>query len=231
MARIPRRLAGVGASDLANSAAFDAYVGPSRELTVDPARSLLALHDGSTPGGIRFPSLSTPASTTVAGVAELATSAETIDGSDAARVVTPAGLKATRIAFKANKNNVVQTITANTFTDVTFGTEEFDIGSYYDVATSRWTPPAGIYRVSFVARVDTGIADGEAVVVAIYKNGTIVAANNAKQSGSTATSSLVTTLVQVNGTDYINAVILGSGSGGKDVSGLPAYTHFSGEAI
>ncbi len=231
MARIPRRLAGIGAADLADSAAFDSYVGPAREITVDYVRNIIALHDGVTPGGKQFPSLSTPASTLVAGIVELATNAETIEGSDANRVVSPASLKASRIAFKAHKNNVVQTIAANTFTDVTFGTEEFDVGSYYDLATSRWTPPAGIYRVSFVARVDTGIADGEAVVVAIYKNGSIVAANNAKQSGSTATSSLVTTLVQVNGTDYINAVILGSGSGGKDVSGLPAYTHFSGEAI
>lgn len=231
MARQPRRLAGIGATDLPDAGAFDSYVGPAREVTVDPARSLIALHDGVTPGGKRFPSLATPASTTAPGIVELATSAETIAGSDAERSVTPAGLKATRIAFKAHKNNVAQTISANTFTDVTLATEEFDIGSYYDVATSRWTPPAGIYRVSFVARVDTGIADGEAVVVAIYKNGSIVAANNAKQSGSTATSSLVTTLIQVNGTDYINAVVLGSGSGDKSVSGLPAYTHFSGEAI
>lgn len=231
MARQPRRLAGIGAADLVNAAAFDSYIGPSRELVVDPVRSIIALHDGVTPGGKRFPSLATPASTTAAGIVELATSAETVEGSDAERAVTPAGLKATRIAFKAHKNNVAQTITANTFTDVALATEEFDIGSYYDVATSRWTPPAGIYRVSFVARVDTGIPDGEAVVVAIYKNGSIVAANNAKQSGSTATSALVTTLVQVNGTDYISAVVLGSGSGNKDVSGLPAYTHFSGEAI
>jgi hypothetical protein len=51
MARIPRRLAGIGASDIPNEAAFDAYVGPSREVTVDPTRGLVRLHDGSTPGG------------------------------------------------------------------------------------------------------------------------------------------------------------------------------------
>jgi hypothetical protein len=52
MARIPRRLAGIGAADLPDAAAFDAYVGPARELTVDPVRGLARLHDGSTPGGI-----------------------------------------------------------------------------------------------------------------------------------------------------------------------------------
>lgn len=54
MARIPRRLAGIGATDLIDAAAFDSYVGPARELTVDPVRGILALHDGSTEGGIRF---------------------------------------------------------------------------------------------------------------------------------------------------------------------------------
>ena len=54
MAREPRKLAGIGASDLPNAAAFDAYVGPAREVTVDPLRGIIALHDGSTPGGKRF---------------------------------------------------------------------------------------------------------------------------------------------------------------------------------
>lgn len=52
--RVPRRLAGIGAADLANSAAFDAYIGPSREVTVDHVRGLLRLHDGSTAGGINL---------------------------------------------------------------------------------------------------------------------------------------------------------------------------------
>ncbi|MBM7045220.1 NosD domain-containing protein [Rhizobium lusitanum] len=52
--RVARRLAGIGADDLTTTAAFDAYVGPSREVTVDPARGLIKLHDGSTAGGI-FP--------------------------------------------------------------------------------------------------------------------------------------------------------------------------------
>lgn len=54
MTRIPRKLAGVGAADIPDASAFDAYVGPSREVTVDPQRGVIALHDGSTPGGVRF---------------------------------------------------------------------------------------------------------------------------------------------------------------------------------
>ncbi len=58
MARTPRRIAGIGAADITNATAFDAYVGPAREITADPARGILALHDGATAGGKRF--LNTP---------------------------------------------------------------------------------------------------------------------------------------------------------------------------
>ena len=54
MARIPRKFAGIGAADMENSAEFDTYVGPSREITVDPIRGIIALHDDETPGGKRF---------------------------------------------------------------------------------------------------------------------------------------------------------------------------------
>lgn len=54
MARIPRKIAGIGASDLPNNTAFDNYVGPERELTVDPIRGIISLHDGYTPGGKRI---------------------------------------------------------------------------------------------------------------------------------------------------------------------------------
>jgi hypothetical protein len=54
MARQPRRLARVGATDIPNAAAFDTYVGPSGELVADHARGILALQDGATPGGKRF---------------------------------------------------------------------------------------------------------------------------------------------------------------------------------
>ncbi|AYD00035.1 tail fiber domain-containing protein [Neorhizobium sp. NCHU2750] len=54
MTRVPRQLAGLGASDIADATAFDVYIGPSREVTVDPTRGILALHDGSTAGGKQF---------------------------------------------------------------------------------------------------------------------------------------------------------------------------------
>ena len=53
------------------------------------------------PGSVTTPA----ASTTVAGIAELATSTETTTGTDAARVVTPAGLKAVTDAERTTSNS------------------------------------------------------------------------------------------------------------------------------
>lgn len=50
MARQPRQLAGIGAADLPDQAAVNAYVGPPREVVV--AADGLRIHDGATPGGI-----------------------------------------------------------------------------------------------------------------------------------------------------------------------------------
>lgn len=48
------------------------------------------------------------------------------------------------IGFSANKNSVTQTgIASVTNTKLTFTTEDYDQGGYYDAANSRWYPPAG----------------------------------------------------------------------------------------
>lgn len=54
MSRIPHKIAGLGASDIPDAASFDAYVGPAREITVDQQRGIIALHNGTTPGGYQF---------------------------------------------------------------------------------------------------------------------------------------------------------------------------------
>jgi hypothetical protein len=50
MARQPRQIAGIGASDLPTQAAVEAYKGPPRELIL--GEDTLRVHDGVTPGGI-----------------------------------------------------------------------------------------------------------------------------------------------------------------------------------
>ena len=50
MARQPRQLAGIGASDLPNQNAVESYKGPPREVVI--GADTLRFHDGDTPGGI-----------------------------------------------------------------------------------------------------------------------------------------------------------------------------------
>lgn len=50
MARQPRQLAGIGASDLPNQASVDAYKGPPREIII--GTETIHIQDGETPGGI-----------------------------------------------------------------------------------------------------------------------------------------------------------------------------------
>ena len=90
------------------------------------------------------------ASATVAGIVELASSAETAPGTDTDRAVTPAGLhsvfdKGARVTNSAN-----QSIPNNAFTTLTFNTEDFDTDSIHDNVTnnSRLTATtAGKYLV------------------------------------------------------------------------------------
>lgn len=50
MTRQARQIAGIGAADLPNQAAVEAYVGPPREIVV--GADTIRFHDGATPGGI-----------------------------------------------------------------------------------------------------------------------------------------------------------------------------------
>jgi hypothetical protein len=136
------------------------------------------------------------------------------------------------IAFRAHKNNVDQTgIITATYTKLTFGTEAFDQGGYYDISTSRWTPPAGICRLNLVAHLSGGQVDDGAVQAAIYKNGTILAEVTTRNGGANTISSPVTILDAPNGTDYYEAYFRATGTGNKTVSGATYLSWFEAEMI
>lgn len=81
----------------AQHAAFTGLVG---ELTVDTDKKTVVVHDGSTAGGVplaKESALPAASSTTVSGIVELATTAETVTGTDAVRAVTPAGVAGAQI--------------------------------------------------------------------------------------------------------------------------------------
>jgi hypothetical protein len=75
--------------------------------------------------------------------------------------------------FSASKNTVDQTgIATGTFTKLTFPTEEWDDGGFYDAPNSKWTPPSGLVHITGGARMTAGVVDQAIMVVTLYKDGT-----------------------------------------------------------
>lgn len=137
-----------------------------------------------------------------------------------------------RYAFSAQKSADQTGIVTGTATKLTFPTEIFDFGGYYDAAQSRFTPPAGRYRLSAGAGWATGIVDGRQVTVEVWKNGAVYRVFGTQVSGTTD-NALVSgdCLVEANGTDYFEVYGTGLGVNNKTVIGTTSVTYFEGEAI
>lgn len=173
------------------------------------------------------------ASTTVAGVVELATDAEFIAQSSSTVALTPSNLAA-RPAFSAHKNGSNQgSITSQTDTKLTFETEAFDIGGYFDTTNSRWTPPAGRVVLTAVVQVSGTIQQFGAASVLIYKNGSLYKTGVVEYGGNTgATAAGITVIDSANGTDYYEAWVNGwASSGSLTVSGTSTATYFQGFSL
>ncbi len=134
--------------------------------------------------------------------------------------------------FSATKNNVAQGgITTNTYTKITFTTEVYDVGGYYDDTNSRWTPPAGLVQMKAALYFNGGVLDQSFFAVAIYKNG------GAFKQILTPSPSAIEFAVQVscednaNGTDYYEVYGMGDGVGNKQVSGSVSLSFFQGSTL
>lgn len=116
-----------------------------------------------------------------------------------------------------------QTISLNTITKITLGTEIFDTNSNF--ASSRFTPTvAGYYQIN--ARFGNGGAATECVA-AIYKNGAVYAYGSDASSGFIST---VSELIYLNGsTDYVE--LYGLLVSATAVSSTQERTMFSGVLI
>ena len=105
-------------------------------------------------------------------------------------------------AFSAWKSSGTQSLTTNTWTKITFPTEDFDTANCF--ASSTFTPNvAGYYQLNVC--LDMNVS-GTVALVAIYKNGSIsryVGTNWAWPSATYETQMSGSTLVSANGTtDY-----------------------------
>ena len=153
------------------------------------------------------------------------------DSATAVRKMTKANLVAgiggaNTPAFSAKRTGT-QSITSDTWTKIQFQTENFDTNSNYDNSTNyRFTPTtSGKYFVYASIGCGAGNVYGNAIRVAIYKNGTEYRQNavtvwlNDKETYSTP---FVGSIVDFNGSsDYVEAF-------GKYESGVALY--FEGDS-
>lgn len=141
---------------------------------------------------------------------------------------------ASKPCFSANKNGTNQTgVTSATDTKVTFTTEEFDNGGYYDAANSKWTPPAGICRVTVGLNfTNANMVDQSGFRCEIWKNGVKFRETFSVTSGTgNQGPAQCSCLIQVNGTDYIEAYARCDGAGDKTISGSTNTSFFCGEMV
>lgn len=101
------------------------------------------------------------ATTNSRGVLRTATAAETAIGTDAARIVTPSSLAASRYYAQADRNGVTRTLDTNAWTQIGAANEISDVYKVYDANTGFYTAPiTGLYMSIAILRLaDAASAD------------------------------------------------------------------------
>lgn len=134
-----------------------------------------------------------------------------------------------RPAFLANKNGVNQNAIVGSV-KITFPNEVFDQGGYYDAASSKWTPPAGKYRVT--AAFSVKISGGAATTIEIRKGGVGIARGFFQTTGGLTNHPTATILFETDGTQDIEVyAVQVDGTFSGNILGLITDTYFCGEAI
>lgn len=134
-------------------------------------------------------------------------------------------------AFSAHKNGSDQgTITSGGATVITFGTEEFDIGSYFD--SNAWTPPSGkhLIAVGLTFTAANGV-DTELLELRLLKNGVVYRRISERRGGVGIQSVHLASTVTANGTDAFTIAVFKSGAGDGTVEGDAIDTWFTGHMI
>lgn len=141
-----------------------------------------------------------------------------------------ANIEPLKAAFSAHKNGSNQSIGSTSATKVTFGTELFDDGGYFDAATNyRWTPPAGRHWIGARAAT-TGLSD--LVSLNLYKNGSLFRKLDSRETGTSENPDLAgSTIVDASGTDYYEIFVDSASDSTYSVVGTATETWFEGHAL
>jgi hypothetical protein len=134
-----------------------------------------------------------------------------------------------QVGFRAHKNGVSQNIPSSVYTKATFGFEDYDQGSHFDIINSRWTPPVGLMHLDAGVWFNSG-ASGPYAIAAIYKNGVsykqgVVAVANATPGSQISIDDLA------NGTDYYELFVNVASGGVAVLDGSLNNTWFGGHAL
>ena len=165
----------------------------------------------STNGGAK---VSFPAGTKVVECAPVGSRMLTLDGPS-------------RAVICATKAGVDQAVSAAA--KLTFSATDFNDGGFFSAVDSRFTPPAGKYRLS--ATFGVVLPSARSQTIEIRKNGTAIARGRAYAgSGSFTVNPTVTRVVEANGTDYFEAWYASIGDS-FTVLGAGAETWFCGESV
>lgn len=137
---------------------------------------------------------------------------------------------AARDTFKANRNNVDQSLSLGSYIKIALNAEVFDDNNKYDTVNFRWTPVAG--RVVLMGSVGANTSGG-LILAVIYKNGAALAiSGNALFSTGGIVVASVFTMDVANGTDYYELYGYASSSSGASVfTGGTTQTWFAGHVI
>jgi hypothetical protein len=131
--------------------------------------------------------------------------------------------------FSAHKNGTAQTGINMTATKVTFGTEVYDTGGFYDATSSKWTPPAGPITIKAGMVYTTNVVVGSFGSLSIYKNGTIFKQGLVFGAFAAGFMNGEVTIDDVaNGTDYYEVYTSGGTASNFAIDGVAANTWFMG---
>jgi len=133
-------------------------------------------------------------------------------------------------AFSVHKNGTNQTITASTWTKVTWSTEDFDTNADFDLTNDRFQPTvAGKYLLSASVNIYP-LTAATSVYAAIYKNGSLFRRSIDVQGNTNVeNNATISLVVDANGTtDYFEIFVW---SQDTTVGGYSYQTYFSGSRI
>ena len=153
------------------------------------------------------------------------------------RLVSGLPVSASPVAyFLAHKNGADQTVTTRNATQVTFGTEDADVGSHF--ASNAWTPPAGLVLLQATVGfedVSEGGANISKVTLSFYKDGSEMISTEVRSEADSlelGQSIHLSAFDVADGTDVYTVYVTGAdGTLNWTVQGETTRTRFSGVSL